>query len=223
MTKKRKDLRSSWEKAILTFLFPVLLVFSVRWLLFEPFVIPSGSMLPNLLINDHILVSKWSFGFRLPFAKKYVMTWSQPQRGDVVVFRYPLNPEVYYVKRVLALAGDEVEIQYGEVRVNGVALSLEPVEGEDGFQTFKESGRIVRFLNREASNFEKTKVPEGHYFLVGDNRDQSNDSRSWGFVPQDLLVGKAFMIWLSCDQMMATAQFLCEPATIRWDRVGLRL
>lgn len=221
--KKRKDLRSSWEKAILTFLFPVLLVFSVRWLFFEPFVIPSGSMLPNLLINDHILVSKSSFGFRLPFAKEYLMTWSQPKRGDIVVFRYPLNPEVYYVKRVLAVAGDEVEIQAGEVRVNGVALSLEPFEGEEGFQTFKESGRVVRFLNREASNFEKTKVPEGQFFLVGDNRDQSNDSRSWGFVPQDLLVGKAFMIWLSCDQMMATAQFLCEPATIRWGRVGLRL
>lgn len=220
---KRKDLRSSWERAISTFLLPVLLVFSVRWLFFEPFVIPSGSMLPNLLINDHIFVVKSSFGFRLPFTKKYMMIWAQPQRGDVVVFRYPLNPEVYYVKRVLAIPGDGVEILAGEVRVNGVGLPLESIDGEEGFQTFKESGRIVRYLNREFSNFEKTKVPEGQYFMVGDNRDQSNDSRSWGFVPQDLLVGKAFMIWLSCDQMMSTAQFLCEPATIRWGRVGLRL
>lgn len=220
---KRKDLRSSWERALLTFLLPLMLVFSVRWLVFEPFVIPSGSMLPNLLINDHILVSKSSFGLRWPFAQDYLVTWGQPQRGDIVVFRYPINPDVYYVKRVLGVPGDEIEIKSGQMIINGNPLSLEPVEGDAGFETFQEEGRIVRYLNRSASNFEKTVVPEGSYFFVGDNRDQSNDSRSWGFVSKDLLVGKALLIWLSCDQMMATAQFLCEPATIRWSRVGLRL
>lgn len=229
-----KDLRATWSQGLITFLTPIVLLLSVRWLLFEPFVIPSGSMIPTLLIHDHIFVNKLAFGIRIPFAKQFLAQWSRPEKGQVVVFRYPDNPEVFYVKRVLATGGDEISIEHGIVSVNGSPLEQFPILMEDKvndeegerFEYLTESFSgsavrkyAVRYLNRQLSSLNSTRVPEGSFFVVGDNRDQSNDSRFWGFVPDGHAIGTAKMIWLSCEQTLTSAPFICAPQTIRWDRL----
>lgn len=223
----RKSKKGTWDQAILTFLIPIVLVLGLRWALVEPFVIPSGSMIPNLLIHDHILVKKFAFGLHVPFSDKWLVRWSQPQRGQVVVFKYPENPDVYYIKRLIGLPGDEVTVKSGRVSVNGQAWELTPFESpknEPGFFYFSEKNlegnHIVRFLSGEDSSDVKVfLVPEGQYFFMGDNRDQSSDSRYWGFVKEDYLVGQAWKIWLSCYSTLPTMTFVCDPAQIRWDRL----
>jgi len=221
----KKDLRGTWPQALLTFFAPIFLVVGVRWLLVEPFVIPSGSMLPSLLIHDHIFVNKLAFGVQVPFGNDFLIKWGRPQPGQIVVFRFPPNPDVFYVKRVIAVGGDEVSMSEGVISVNGIKYPQQPLpstgfeEGFDYFQETSQSGYIIRSLNKENSSFSTQKVPENHFFVVGDNRDQSNDSRFWGFVPESNLVGKAQMIWLSCEETLSSAQFLCDPSTIRWHRL----
>jgi signal peptidase I len=221
----KKDLRGTWPQALLTFFAPILLVVGVRWLLVEPFVIPSGSMLPSLLIHDHIFVNKLVFGVQVPFGNDFLIKWGKPQPGQIVVFRFPPNPDVFYVKRVIAVGGDEVSISEGVISVNGIKYPQQPLpstdfeEGFDYFQESSQSSYFIRYLNKESSSLSTQKVPENHFFVVGDNRDQSNDSRFWGFVPESNLVGKAQLIWLSCEETLSSAQFLCDPSTIRWHRL----
>jgi signal peptidase I len=220
----KKDLRGTWPQALLSFFGPVLLVLCVRWLLFEPFVIPSGSMIPSLLIHDHIFVNKLAFGVHVPFKNQFLVQWGHPKHGDVVVFRFPDNPEVFYVKRVIAVGGEEISIQKGQITINGAAYPQEKVtlaEEDPDFQYEKETSDhayTIRHRNKDLSEFAKTQVPAGHFFVMGDNRDQSNDSRFWGFVPEENLIGTAERIWLSCDRTLASAQFLCDPQAIRWQR-----
>lgn len=223
---KRRDLRATWPQALLTFLAPLLLIFCVRWLLIEPYVIPSGSMIPTLLINDHIFVNKLSYGVHWPFSKSWLSRWSQPKRYDIVVFRYPLKPEVFYIKRIVGLPGDRIAVKASRLFINGEEIPRQRVmEGigsvpdqEEGFTLFDEQGHVIRHLFPE-SEFAETEVPEGHFFAMGDNRDQSSDSRVWGPVPLDHILGRASFIWLSCEETLATARFLCDPRTIRWDRI----
>nr|BFD58614.1 signal peptidase I [Bdellovibrio sp. CKG001]BFD62039.1 signal peptidase I [Bdellovibrio sp. HM001] len=225
--KSTPNLKGTWNQAILTFLFPILLVMGVRWALFEPFVIPSGSMIPNLLIHDHILVKKFAFGLHIPFSDRWLVQWSTPSRGDIVVFKYPENPDVYYIKRLVGLPGDRVEIKAGRVAVNGNPFTMTPMSDrgfEAGFQYFTENNGersyTVRFLSPEDSgDVQVYKIPEGEYFFMGDNRDQSADSRAWGFVKNDYLVGRASVIWLSCHSTLPTMTFVCDPSQIRFNRL----
>lgn len=223
---KPRNLKGTWNQAILSFLIPILLVMGFRWAFIEPFVIPSGSMVPNLLINDHILVNKSAYGLRVPFVDRWLIQWKQPQRGDIVVFKYPENPEIHYIKRLIGLPGDEVSIRDGRIEINGEKFSHTPYESsanEKGFSYFTENnGRmtyVVRFLypesNGEAQIF---KIPEGSYFFMGDNRDQSSDSRFWGPVAGHFVVGRAWLIWLSCESTLPTMTFVCDPAQLRWNR-----
>lgn len=227
-TKATPNLKGTWNQAILTFLIPILLVMGVRWALFEPFVIPSGSMIPNLLIHDHILVKKFAYGLRIPFMDRWLVKWSAPQRGDIVVFKYPENPDVYYIKRLIGLPGDRVEINAGRITVNGQVYALAPYAGplvnNREFYYFTENDTdksyVVRFLNEESSgDVQVYQVPENQYFFMGDNRDQSSDSRVWGFVKEDYLVGRASMIWLSCNSTLPTMTFVCDPSQIRFNRL----
>ncbi len=221
-----KNLKGTWNQAILTFLFPILLVLGVRWAFLEPFVIPSGSMIPSLLIHDHILVKKFAYGLRFPFLNHWLIQWAQPERGQIVVFKYPENPGVFYIKRLIGLPGDTVEVHSGRVTVNGeklplVALSSEGRAGGVSYFHEKNGDKIypVRFLSEEGSGEKQTfKVPAGQYFFMGDNRDQSSDSRFWGFVKSEFIVGEAWFVWLSCDNTLPSMPLVCDPSQIRFDR-----
>ena len=212
-------------------LFPVILaVFLLRSFLFEPFKIPSGSMKPTLLIGDLILVNKYHYGIRLPVINKKIISNHDPERGDVMVFRYPKDTSVDYIKRVVGLPGDVVSFRNQQLSINGVAVPNQQVPppgfyDEDERQYYPEyteklgnvEHRILLdvrkpspFYGSEASRtfpFRENcrysaegvtcKVPPGHYFMMGDNRDNSEDSRFWGFVPDENIVGKAFWIWMN--------------------------
>lgn len=196
-------------------LFPVLLIVLLfRSFLFEPFKIPSGSMIPTLLIGDFIVVNKFAYGIRLPVLNAKIIETGSPERGDVVVFRYPVDESVNFIKRAVGLPGDTVTYRNKQLFVNG-----EPVEiagaGQYASDDVKcstprpdarlydeqlgEANHKVLLHEGTRGRDDSWEVPPGHYFMVGDNRDRSNDSREWGFVPERNLLGKAVGIWLNFD------------------------
>ncbi len=199
------DAKVGWLVDLGRSLFPVILiVLVVRSFIVEPFRIPSGSMLPTLEAGDFILVNKFGYGLRAPVLHDLVVPVGDPQRGDVAVFRYPVDPAQDYIKRIVGLPGDEVTYFDKRLIINGEALPVEPMgewSGGEAFQRFREQlgGDWHEALVHERApdrGFSMT-VPQGHYFVMGDNRDRSSDSRFWGPVPADNLVGEAFFIWLS--------------------------
>lgn len=223
-----KNLKGTWPQAIGTFLLPLLIVFGIRWAVIEPFVIPSGSMIPNLLVHDHILVKKYSLGLKVPFSNLWLARWRAPQRGEILVFRYPHNPEIFYIKRLIGLPGDVVQVRgSGQLTVNGREWSLTelPAYADDGFKYFTEDTgqqkHIVRFLAGPSMTDESQeyRVPEGQYFFMGDNRDQSSDGRVFGYVPDKYLIGPASLIWLSCENTLTSVSYICDPRQIRWKRL----
>ncbi|MBS0293927.1 MAG: signal peptidase I [Proteobacteria bacterium] len=217
-------------------LFPVIaVVFLLRSFLFEPFKIPSGSMIPTLLVGDLILVNKFTYGLRLPVINTKITQGNPIARGDVVVFRYPPQPSMDYIKRVVGLPGDEVAYLNKRLTVNGQPVptaALPDFFDRDAMRYFKQfeeqlgthKHRIL--INPEvpafvqgASNFQfrdqcrysvegvACKVPEGHYFMMGDNRDNSLDSRYWGFVPDANIVGRAFFVWMNFGDLKRIGSF----------------
>ncbi|MDP3010843.1 MAG: signal peptidase I [Methylococcales bacterium] len=193
--------------------FPVvLIVLLLRSFLAEPFRIPSASMMPTLLIGDFILVNKFTYGIRLPVINTKIVEMNEPARGDIVVFRYPKDPTVDYIKRVIGLPGDKITYDDKKLTVNGQAVSYKSFgfyqgigQGVDmtGAEQLLENLTGVEhniLIRHGVSSAEGSYVvPEGQYFVMGDNRDNSNDGRYWGFVPEENLVGKAFFIWMSWD------------------------
>jgi signal peptidase I len=216
--------------------FPVILVvFALRSFLVEPFKIPSGSMMPTLLIGDFILVNKFTYGIRLPVINTKVVELNNPERGDVMVFRYPGDPSLDYIKRVVGVPGDVVEYRNKKLTINGKRVPA----ANTGTYHYVGSGlnyitamvykerlnsadhtmmtepdkpsvyptQVVDFPYRENCSYNAEgegfvcKVPKGQYFMMGDNRDASNDSRYWGFVPDRNVIGKAFLIWMNFDEL----------------------
>lgn len=194
--------------------FPVLLVVLVlRSFLVEPFQIPSGSMLPTLEVGDFILVNKFAYGLRLPVAGTKVVDVGDPERGDVMVFKYPKDGETNYIKRVVGLPGDQIRYQNKTLFINGEQVdtefvaSLPPVElhredlGDTEHEIFLTMGQFSGVGEGEWV------VPEDEYFVMGDNRDNSNDSRFWGTVPDHLVVGRAFAIWMHWESLTSLPSF----------------
>lgn len=193
--------------------FPVVLVvLLLRSFLVEPFRIPSGSMMPTLLVGDFILVNKFTYGIRLPVLNNKVIELGEPQRGDIVVFRFPKQPSVDYIKRVIGLPGDRIAYFGKKLYVNGQPVrqtSLGRYQGVGqgssmtGAEHLEEDLTGVKhsiLISPGVSSVEDVfVVPKGHYFVMGDNRDNSNDSRYWGMVPEANLVGQAFFIWMNWD------------------------
>lgn len=208
---------------------PVLAVVMVlRSFLYEPFNIPSDSMVPTLETGDFILVNKFEYGVRLPIINSKIIDVGSPERGEVAVFRYPPQPSISYIKRIVGLPGDHIVYDHGQLSINGEKVSKTPIQfsrekdsldtpasiyhqetlGEHTFTMRELEGvnvaRQAPFLNyvdngkysAENGLYWEVKVPEGHYFAMGDNRDQSADSRFWGFVPEENLTGRAFYIWM---------------------------
>ena len=206
--------------------FPVFLVVLVlRSFIVEPFRIPSASMMPTLLIGDFILVNKYDYGIRLPVLNSKIIDNGEPESGDIVVFRYPEDPSTPFIKRVIGVPGDHVEYRDKKVYINGELLEQELLGRYEGVGAglsstgdlwYREhvNGESHQILlddsGRPLLNFE-THVPEGHYFVLGDNRDNSRDSRFWGFVPDENLIGRAFFIWMNWDS---------KNGGIGWSRIG---
>lgn len=186
--------------------FPVLLVvWLLRSFLFEPFTIPSGSMLPTLQVGDYILVNKFAYGLRLPVLGTQLVPVGTPQRGDIMVFRYPEKPSQNFIKRVVGVPGDHVRVVDGRVYVNGEALPRTPAlfPGAEAWELYyrERTGRVEHLIRHEEGRESSSPqgewvVPPGGYFMLGDNRDNSRDSRYWGFVPDRYIVGRAAFIWM---------------------------
>lgn len=190
----------------------VLIVLLLRSFIAEPFRIPSGSMMPTLLVGDFILVNKFTYGIRLPVINKKIIELSAPNRGDIVVFRYPKDPTVDYIKRIVGLPGDKVVYSNKKLTINDLPVQQTSLGSYQGLGQGEEmsgaedllenlTGVEHRILIRNGTPTVEFVyvVPEGNYFAMGDNRDNSNDSRYWGPVPEANLVGKAFFIWMSWD------------------------
>ena len=196
--------------------FPVLAaVLVLRSFIYEPFQIPSGSMLPTLKVGDFILVNKYHYGLRTPVGNIKFLDNNEPQRGDVMVFKYPKNPSIYYIKRVIGLPGDEIVYKdkmlfvNGELQAQTLLAQMPPVEPKRLLVNENLSG-VEHEIYRDTQAPVMSggwKVPEGHYFMMGDNRDNSNDSRYWGFVPDELIVGKAVSVWMHWQQLLSIPDF----------------
>lgn len=205
--------------------FPVLLiVLLLRSFLVEPFRIPSGSMMPTLLSGDFILVNKFAYGLRVPVLKKKMVEIGEPKHGDVVVFRFPEDPSVDYIKRIVGVPGDVIGYYKKTVYINGKAMTQQAngtyigsgagVNMSGALEQLEQLDQVKHhiLIDPNAPTQEgEVRVPEGHYFVMGDNRDNSNDSRYWGMVPEANLVGKAFMIWMNWDS---------QGDGVTWCRLG---
>lgn len=233
--------QSIWENLVSLFL-ALLLVFLIRSSIVEPFKIPSGSMIPTLLVGDHIFVNKFAYGIKLPFSDWildhpiYLIKREGPKHGDIVVFIYPRDESLYYIKRVIGLPGDTVELKDKVLYINGTSVSQDPLlpkETDPIFDTLDDARYVKNnltlfrekmtnanhFVMIDKSNYLNEaygpiKVPEDSLFVMGDNRDFSNDSRVWGFVPMKNVKGKAFVIWLSVWVNFTDWKFTFRPERI---------
>jgi signal peptidase I len=230
------DGREPWWVEYPKSFFPVILiVFLLRSFIVEPFKIPSGSMIPTLVIGDFILVNKFTYGIRLPIINKKVVALNDPARGDVMVFRYPDDPSLDYIKRVIGLPGDKIAYQNKRLFINGTEVPrkqlpdylhrerisysrqyLEKVgEAEHAILIDDDAPAALPFIRpfpfRDNCNYNDEgvtcTVPPGHYFMMGDNRDNSADSRVWGFVPEQNIVGRAFFIWFNLGELKRFGRF----------------
>ncbi|GAC15127.1 signal peptidase I [Aliiglaciecola lipolytica] len=234
-------------------IFPVIaFVLVLRSFIYEPFQIPSGSMMPTLLVGDFILVEKFSYGLKDPVTRTKFFETGAPERGDVVVFKYPENPKLDYIKRVVGLPGDTISYSAKDLYIKPACASGENCAPEykverdflgqynyQGFQVNKLSEQlgdvnheilifprrlddISRYYEQSGTRIGEWVVPEGNYFVMGDNRDNSEDGRFWGFVSDDHLVGKAVAIWISFEFGHAPEDFLPTwiPTGVRFERVG---
>lgn len=233
---KGKLLAQPWWLDWTAGLFPVIIaVFVLRSFLFEPFKIPSGSMIPTLLVGDLILVNKYHYGLRLPVLNTKITEGTPPQRGDVMVFRYPPKPSLDYIKRVVGVPGDEIAYLNKRLTINGQPLAtaaLPDFFDEDTMRYFKQFEEDMGTVKHKLLNDDARpafipgaddfafrdncrysvegvvcKVPAGHYFMMGDNRDNSLDSRYWGFVPEKNIVGKAFFVWMNFGNLKRIGSF----------------
>jgi signal peptidase I len=227
-------------KEVKSTLLLIVAVFAFRSTFFEPFRVPTGSMVPTISIGDFIVTNKFSYGFKLPFSDMYtnpvyLTKFTPPERGDVIVFKFPVDPNINFVKRVIGIPGDVIEIANKQVFVNGklnaiisptpdlVKDFLDNFQGEKvNFSQVEHPGHpyIIQLTSRQLTHdsFPKMTVPQGKFFVLGDNRDFSADSRFWGFVPEENIKGKAMFVWMSF-----TLPFSEEGMALHLNRIGTKI
>lgn len=237
-----KKQNALWEN-IKVIIQALLLAMVIRTVFFQPFTIPSGSMMPTLLVGDYIFVNKFVYGYSrysLPFSPNLfsgrILRFSEPQRGDVVVFRFPPNPDVDYIKRLVGLPGDHIQVRDGILYINGAAVPrqpdgfftsdyrLDPGENVPVYRETLDTGKTYDTLDQSpdsrGDNTREFIVPPDHYFMMGDNRDNSLDSRfDVGFVPAENLVGRASIIFFSLGNDTSFREIWKWPTNMRWDRL----
>lgn len=210
LNKKKSKLRENIEAIALA----IILALFIRTFVVQAFKIPSGSMKDTLLIGDHILVNKFVYGVKIPFIDKTVIPIKNPKREDIIVFKYPVDPEKDFIKRVIGLPGDVIEIKDRQVFINGKAF------GPRSYEKYTSPDNPSTGSN-ERDNFGPITVPEDSLFVMGDNRDNSHDSRFWGFVQYDDVKGKAFLIYWSSKLPRGWIwNWDWDNLVIRWNRIG---
>ena len=234
MAKAEKKKESIWSLASV-----LLIALTIRWAVAEAYVIPSRSMLPSLLLHDHIFVNKMVYGVRVPFSSSWLVKFTDPKRGEIVVFKNPRDG-VVMVKRIIGTPGDKIVYDGRTLYVNDQKIEMSPAENKVNFQWLRESDAENRLENHDFLTEHLTgvdhdllldrnegpydaqtfTVPPGHLFMMGDHRDNSADSRVWGFLPIDNILGRASFVWLSCDESIPVVDLFCNPLTMRWSRLG---
>ena len=235
-----------WTHGLGSYALAIGVAMTIRWAFMEAYVIPSPSMLPTLLINDHIFVNKLTYGIRVPFSEKWLVEFGKPQRGEVIVFKFPRDKGTFYIKRVVGVPGDKIFYEDGKLFINDQEMTKVPANEPGGFSYVRDvdfqSGGQMPFESKEdfehyiedieghqhdvllrkgqylGNSYGPTYVPEGQLFVMGDNRNRSSDSREWNFVPHENVLGRAMFVWLSCESTLPVLTFLCNPITIRGTR-----
>ena len=220
--------RSFYKEWVEPFLIAAVVALFIRQFAVEAFKIPSGSMIPTLTIGDHLLVNKFVYGPRIPFTDTRIFTWKEPKRGDIIVFKYPENEDKNFIKRVVGLSGDKIEIKNGKLFINDEPVSIAPIGTSDekregtGYPYYdkpklydEQLGTVkhrIQYLHDQSDyNFGPKIVPAESVFVMGDNRDNSQDSRFWGFVKRNKILGRALIIYWSWDG---------DDRWVRWERIG---
>ncbi len=223
-SQKKKSFYKEWVEP---FLIAAVVALFIRQFVVEAFKIPSGSMIPTLTVGDHLLVNKFIYGPRIPFTDSRFFSWKEPKRGDIIVFKYPENEDKNFIKRVIGLPGDKIQIVDGRLTINDQVVAITPanppadktVEGEPSFgkpmfytEQLGAVNHAIQYLHDQSGyNFGPILVPKDSVFVMGDNRDNSQDSRVWGFVSFNKILGKALVIYWSWDG---------DDRWVRWERIG---
>ncbi|HWR72827.1 MAG TPA: signal peptidase I [Nitrospirota bacterium] len=218
--------KSFYKEWVEPFLIAAVIALFIRQFIVEAFKIPSGSMIPTLTIGDHLLVNKFVYGPRIPFTDKRLFSGENPKRGEIIVFKYPENEDKNFIKRVVGVPGDKIQIVKGKLFINDQPVAIVPVDQDhaktepgmfyDSPSVYDEllgavRHRVQYLMDQSRKNFGPRLVPEDSVFVMGDNRDNSQDSRVWGFVKFEKILGRAFIIYWSWDG---------EDRWVRWDRIG---
>ena len=236
-----------WTHGLGSYVLAIAVALTIRWAFMEAYVIPSGSMLPSLLINDHIFVNKFVYGLRVPFSEKWISKFGSPKRGEVIVFKYPLDKSTFFIKRVVGVGGDKITYEEGTIFINDQPIEKVPATEPGNFGYVKDGdfqkngsspfaikddyehyieqlGDIKHDVLLKKGGYKGLPkkgpwvVPEGQLFVMGDNRNNSHDSREWEYVPEDYVLGRAMYVWLSCENTLPVLTFLCNPVSVRFNR-----